>query len=192
MQSNSLIRAYQPTDTNRLVDIFEQAILGIDEHIYSHKQKLAWCGVSKASIILDNDKPNDKPEYDKWAQRFAMTQPLVTTDDNDVAIAFIEFLAHQNHLGEHVMGQGYIDCLYVHPDYQRQGVAQRLYQLGVAASAKQQRIHRIWVHASDVAKPFFSRQGFVCVAKQKVIHQSVELENWLMQKVIKKDKRINK
>ena len=183
MSSNPLIRAYQPTDMIRLVDIFEQAILGIDEHIYSDKQKLAWCGIAEH---------NHDISYDKWAQRFAMTKPLVATDDNDVAIGFIEFLAHQNHLGEHVMGQGYIDCLYVHPDYQHQGVAQRLYQLGVVASVKQQCIHHIWVHASDVAKPFFSRQGFVCVAKQTAIRQGVELENWLMQKVIKNEDKIKR
>ena len=177
MQSDPLIRAYQPTDTPRLIEIFYQAIMGIDEHIYRHEQKLAWGAV--ANHHHDSSHNNS---FDKWAQRFAQTQPLVATDNNNIAIGFIEFLAHQNHLGEHVMRQSYIDCLYVHPDYQRQGVAQRLYQLGVALPAKQKNICHMWVHASYVAKPFFIQQGFACVAKQTVIRQGVELEYWLMQK----------
>lgn len=169
------VRAYQPADTVRLVDIFVHAILSIETSIYSHQQKLAWSAVDEH--LCDN---ND----DKWLQRFAKTQPLLAVDKNNKAIGFIEFLAQQNHLGEHAIAQGYIDCLYIHPDYQRQGVAQKLYQQGVVKPAKNMAIDKIWVYASLVAQPFFSKQGFVCISRHTVIRRGVELENWLMQNTL--------
>ena len=57
-----VIRDYQPQDSKALAKIFENAILAIDNRIYSTSQKQAWIG-------------NHSDEF--WQHRFEKTLPFM-------------------------------------------------------------------------------------------------------------------
>ncbi|WP_281631097.1 GNAT family N-acetyltransferase [Flavobacterium luteolum] len=75
----------------------------------------------------------------------------------------------------------YIDFFYIHKDFQRQGIADKiLNELETEA-----RKHHSKIITSDIsitAKPFFEKKGFVVKAEQKNIRLGVELINFKMEK----------
>lgn len=71
---------------------------------------------------------------------------------------------------------GYLDRLYVHREYQGQGIATLLCgELESWAGKKQ-----ITVHASITAKTFFERRGYQVVREQQVERSGVFLTNYVM------------
>lgn len=73
---------------------------------------------------------------------------------------------------------GYLDRLYVHKDYQGQGIASAICdELERFAAGK-----TITTHASITAKPFFLHRGYRVVRKQEVIRRGVVLTNFVMEK----------
>ena len=152
-----VIRDYQPQDSKALVKIFENAILAIDNRIYSTSQKQAWIG-------------NHSDEF--WQHRFEKTLPFMAVI-GDRVVGFIEF-GFDDGIGE-------IDCFYIEPKFQQQGVGQALFEK-VLEVAKLNDIKEIRVFASHIAKPFFAKQGFKVIRENSVVRSNVTLENWLMVK----------
>ena len=150
-----VIRGYQPQDSKALAKIFENAILAIDNRIYSTSQKQAWIG-------------NRSDEY--WQSRFEQTKPFVAVVD-DIVVGFIEF-GFDDGIGE-------IDCFYVEPTMQGQGVGKALFDK-VLSVAKDNDVIQINVNASHIAKAFFEKQDFQTVQKNSVERSGFILENWLM------------
>ena len=91
-----VIRDYQPQDSKALAKIFENAILAIDNRIYSTSQKQAWIG-------------NHSDEF--WQHRFEKTLPFMAVI-GDRVVGFIEF-GFDDGIGE-------IDCFYIEPKFQQQ------------------------------------------------------------------------
>lgn len=77
----------------------------------------------------------------------------------------------------------YIDLLYVHKEFQRQGIANKLYTY-IEKAAKQQAQNKLTADVSKTAKPFFQKMGFTVLAEQKVIIRGIELINYKMIKEI--------
>ncbi|KAF2079669.1 GNAT family N-acetyltransferase [Flavobacterium sharifuzzamanii] len=90
-------------------------------------------------------------------------------------------------IGNQIAGFGtlkdgnYIDFFYIHKDFQRQGIADKiLNELEIEA-----RKHHSKIITSDIsitAKPFFEKKGFAVKAEQKNIRLGVELINFKMEK----------
>ena len=152
-----VIRDYQPQDSKALAKIFENAILAIDNRIYSTSQKQAWIG-------------NHSDEF--WQHRFEKTLPFMAVI-GDRVVGFIEF-GFDDGIGE-------IDCFYIEPKFQQQGVGQALFEK-VLEVAKLNDIKEIRVFASHIAKPFFAKQGFKVIRENSVVRSNVTSENWLMVK----------
>ena len=73
---------------------------------------------------------------------------------------------------------GYLDRLYVHKDYQGQGIASAICdELERFAAGK-----TFTTHASITAKLFFQHRGYRVVRKQGVIRRGVVLTNFVMKK----------
>ncbi|PNK61363.1 GNAT family N-acetyltransferase [Psychrobacter sp. FDAARGOS_221] len=168
------IRNATHADIPKLIDIFEQSILAIDDLIYSKAQKRAWMTVETGLAT---------PE-DFWKHRFARTQPSVAESAAGEVVGFIEYLLYKNQSSENDPQCAYIDGLFVHPNYQRQGVAQALYDKTVF-NPYGMSINTVWVHASKLAYPFFLKQGFEVVEQQQVERHNVTLSRYLMRKFIK-------
>lgn len=75
----------------------------------------------------------------------------------------------------------YIDMFYVHKDYQRKGIAQRLMN-EVINEAKRLGQSQLTSDVSITARAFFEKNGFRSQREQINIRQGIELINYKMQK----------
>lgn len=75
----------------------------------------------------------------------------------------------------------FIDLFYIHKDFQRQGIADKiLHELEIEATKYNSKI--ITADISITAKPFFEKKGFVVKTEQRNIRLNVELINYKMEK----------
>lgn len=73
----------------------------------------------------------------------------------------------------------YVDLLYIHKDYQRQGIAKKLYG-EIEKEARQSGQAELTADVSITARPFFEKVGFRIVNRQTVVKQDIELMNYKM------------
>lgn len=71
---------------------------------------------------------------------------------------------------------GYLDRLFVHKDYQGQGIATAL------CNKLECSFDIITTHASITAKPFFESRGYKVIKEQQVERQGTFLTNYVMEK----------
>lgn len=69
---------------------------------------------------------------------------------------------------------GYLDMLFVHKDYQKQGIATAL------CNELEACFQTIKTHASITAEPFFENRGYTVVKSQEVVRRGVKLKNYEM------------
>ena len=77
----------------------------------------------------------------------------------------------------------YIDFFYIHKDFQRQGIADKILT-ELEIEAKKHHSKTITSDISITAKPFFEKKGFVVKAEQRNIRLGVELVNYKMEKYL--------
>ncbi len=71
---------------------------------------------------------------------------------------------------------GCLDLLFVHKDYQKQGIATAL------CNELEKGFPVIYTFASVTAKPFFESRGYVVVKKQEAERSGIRLKNFEMKK----------
>lgn len=76
---------------------------------------------------------------------------------------------------------GHIDMLYVHPDFQRRGIARALL-LQVDRCARDLDLRRLYTEASITARPVFEAMGFRTVVPQMVTLRGETMKNYRMDK----------
>ncbi|UTW13133.1 GNAT family N-acetyltransferase [Marinobacterium rhizophilum] len=145
-----IIRNYQEADCRAIADLFHAAVHAIDDTQYSAAQREAWAPTP--------------PEYGSWRRRLAETQPWVA-EHNGATVGFIELEPH-----------GHIDCLYVHPAFQRRGIAGRLLH-HLLGQARDLGITQLSVEASKPARAFFEAHGFRLQSENRVIRRGQVLVN---------------
>jgi putative acetyltransferase len=79
----------------------------------------------------------------------------------------------------------YLDLLYVSKDYQRQGVANKLYT-EIENEARRLNQPELTSDVSKTARMFFEKMGFIVVKVQTVNIKAVELTNYKMKKSLTK------
>jgi GNAT superfamily N-acetyltransferase len=149
------LQPYSPDKAREVTDLFYAAVYGIADDIYSPQQKAVWAP--------------EPVNYENWEARLAQTQPFLAICDGAV-VGFMELEA-----------DGHIDCTYTHPAFQGRGVASMLYSY-LESEAIRQGIGRLYVEASIVAKPFFTKRGFAEIKQNTLTRQGVELVNYSMEK----------
>ena len=149
------IRPYQASDLPAMLDVRHSAITRICSRDYTHAQTTAWV--------------NNSNDVATQGVRFEKSQAWVACTDNS--------LVGYTNLGE----KGYIDCLYVHADYQRRGVATALIAALEKAAARD-RLSRLHSEVSITARPSFERQGFAVVTPQIVTSNGQQYDNFKMEK----------
>jgi putative acetyltransferase len=124
---------------------------------YTASQVLAW-----ASTLA---------EEAKFAARCASRSTWVAeTDDRIAGFSDLE-------------SDGHIDLLYVHPDFQRRGVARALLE-HIESVARSLRLSRLYTEASVTARPVFERLGFRVVVPQTVTVRGESMTNYRMEKIL--------
>lgn len=123
-------------------------------------------------------------DYDA-AQRAVWSASVENTERwRKVLLHQIVIIAEKNNkmVGYGTLDKGnYIDFFYIHKDFQRQGIADKI--LAQIESQAQKMGHSIL--SSDVsitAKPFFEKKGFTVLKEQQNIRKGIELINYKMEK----------
>ncbi len=136
-----------PFDTRYALQVsllYHKAIQHIDNDIYTLAQKQAW---SKAPRSIYH-----------WNKRLSKSRAWLMIDTSQpmgecyTCIGFINVETHFHR-------RGYIDSLYVLPEYQGNNVATQLC-LQVLQWAQEAQLERLFVDASKLSKKLFLSQGF--------------------------------
>ncbi len=78
--------------------------------------------------------------------------------------------------------EGYVDFLYVHPTWKRQGLATLLFR-AVESEAGKRGYSTLKTDASITARPFFEKMGFHVVHPNHVSRKGISLINYRMERV---------
>lgn len=152
------IRHYQEADAREITTLFHDSVHAIDRRLYTDQALEAWSPTP--------------PDYEHWRARLTLKKPFVA-DINGQIVGFIE-----------LDPDGHIDCLYVHKDYQRQGIGQSLLK-HLCDIAKQRRYERLYVEASKAAKPLFDALGFETLSVNQIERRGSVLTNFSMQHILR-------
>lgn len=151
------IRVYTADRTKEIAKLFHHSVHAIDSTIYSNEQKEAWAPTP--------------PNYHQWQLKLSRVKTYLAIIGGKVA-GFIQ-----------LRSDGYIDCLYTHPQFQDSGVASLLY-CNIEILAKGWELERLFVKASVIAKPFFKRRGFSVYKSNKMTKSGQILINYSMEKCL--------
>lgn len=152
-----LIRQFQASDLNEILNLFYQTVHTINLKDYSKEQLDAW-----ASHDID---------VERWQKSLTKNYALVAII-NDKIVGFGD-----------IDDSGYLDHLYVHKDYQNQHIATKITE----QLEKHKNFNKIITHASITALPFFLKQGYQIMKKQQVLRKGVYLTNYVMEKTNNKN-----
>lgn len=164
-QDNITIRRGQLNDLSEIQNIFVESIKSVCIADYNEEQIKVW-----TSSVYNKQRWND-----------IMSNQIVFIAQIDKKIVGFSSLGNMN----------YIDLLYVHKDYQGQGVALKLYK-AIEEQATQLKQKELNSDVSKTAKPFFEKTGFVVIKEQTVLRQNIELTNFKMTKKLGEIKSPNR
>ena len=86
-----------------------------------------------------------------------------------------------------ITDKGYIDYMYVHKDFQRQGIATELLKV-IEQLTNKLKLKKIWAEVSITARPFFAARGFTLTKIYTKKVADVEFEDSIMTKSITNQK----
>jgi len=149
------IRRYVEADLERVTELFTRSVHALGAQRYDEAQRQAWAPA--------------EPDLERFRARFAgMT--LLLAEDQDDLLGFVGFEP-----------DGHVDFLYTSPDHARRGVATRLHDEAVAA-LRELGVTALFTEASEVARPFFERQGYAVVEREVVELRGVALPRHRMRR----------
>src|SRR5262249_5741066 len=149
------LRPFLPADTPLLAEIFRSSVEELTGDDYSQAQQEAW-----ASAADDEDA---------FGARLAQGLTLIATLDGSPGGVVS------------LRGAEQIDMLYVHPAMAGQSVGGMLYD-AVEKLATSRGTARLKVDASDAARDFFERRGFVAQQRNSVSLGGEWIANTTMEK----------
>lgn len=150
-----MVRRAQPSDAAHIADLFHRTVREVNAADYTPAQTKAWAG--------------DAPEPEKWLARLSAKMTFVCEVDGRIC-GFAEFEE-----------TGHIDAVYVHADFQGQGVATRLLRR-IELEADSLGLDRLYTEASISARPFFAARGFCVLDVQQVQYRGCSFTNYKMER----------
>lgn len=145
------IREYEPSDCPAMAALFYDTVHRVNCRDYAPEQLDVWA--------------TGQVDLESWNHSFLAHHTLVAIQDG-ILVGFGDMVS-----------TGYLDRLYVHADYQGQGIATAL------CNALEENVPGpITTHASITARPFFESRGYRVVKAQQVQRQGIFLTNYVMEK----------
>jgi putative acetyltransferase len=154
-----LVRAFLPEDGERLGIIFYRSVREAGRRAYNREQVEAW------AVSVPPAEFYQKKAVDGRAL-------LVTVDDSDKPVAYGD-----------IEPSGHIDHLFCHPEAIGTGAASKLYDR-LEVQARDWSLARLFVEASEVARPFFERKGFTMLRRNDFIMRGVLMHHYWMEKLL--------
>jgi len=158
------LRPFLKEDLELLAEIFCASIEGLTQDDYDEEQRAAWM-----AGVLDDEEAFLKRLTDQLTI-------LVREDGDPVGFASLR-------------GTDELDLLYVHPVYARQGygtaLADALERLAGARGAT-----AVITNASETARPFFEKRGYVGQSRNTIIMGGEWLANTVMRKDLEKSEKL--
>lgn len=146
------LRKYKTEDCEALAKLFYDTIHTVNAVDYSLEKLNAWA--------------DGNVDISAWDKRFLQSNTIIAIIDN-----FIVGFGNMDL-------NGYLDMLYVHKDFQGQGIAR-----AICRNLEQQSVSKNFTtHASITAKPFFEKIGYFSIREEHVERKGVELINYYMEK----------
>ncbi len=147
-----VLRNYRSEYCAELAALFYNTVHSINARDYSSEQLDAWA--------------DGKPDMDSWNEKFLKHRTLVAVTDECI-VGFADMAE-----------DGYLDRLYVHCNFQGQGIA-----TAICDALEGDSDSKIFTtHASITAKPFFENRGYKAIYSQIVERNGVKMPNYLMKK----------
>ena len=147
-----VLRRYRPADCAEMARLFYQTVHTVNAGDYTEAQLGAW---APETMNLED-----------WSRSFARHITSVALDEGQI-VGFGD-----------MDDVGYLDRLYVHRDFQGQGIGTAV------CNWLEERVPAAvyTTHASITARPFFVRRGYRTVKRQQVVRRGVVLVNYVMEK----------
>ena len=150
-----MIRYATQDDALAIATLYHDIVRKINSRDYASAQIEAWAGAT--------------PDEGKWRQR-QVGRTTFVDEQNGIVRGFAE-----------LEDNGHIGAVYVHADYQREGIASAL--LGeIEKEAVARGATCLSTEASITARPFFEKCGFETVAVQDVEYLEQIFRNYRMHK----------
>lgn len=150
------IRKATKKDSVEIKTLFQETILQINIKDYTPEQTECWA------------KRGDNIEV--WEERITQQYFIVA----ESAFQIMGFAA--------LKPDGYLDYLFVHKNFQREGIASLLIS-DIERYAKQTGIKEICADVSITARPFFENKGYETLIRQTV-SIGIEMDNFKMKKIL--------
>lgn len=135
-----------------ITQLFNNAIKKTAKKEYNQAQISAWASSSK--------------NLEMWAHKITNNYFILIKKDTTL-------------VGFGSLDKNYVDLLYVHHHYQRQGIASLIYTT-LKTEATKLGFTNLQTHASKTALPFFKQKGFKIIKEHKVVREQVEIINFEM------------
>lgn len=149
-----ILRKYKTSDCENLAKLFFETVHSVNAKDYSKEELNAW---ATGNVTLD-----------AWDKSFLEHYTIVALE-KDMIIGFGD-----------IDKTGYLDRLYVHKDYQGQGVATAICD-DLENAIK---VNVITTHSSITALSFFLNRGYKKIKEQIVERNGVQLKNYIMEKKV--------
>ncbi|MEZ5045599.1 MAG: GNAT family N-acetyltransferase [Chitinophagaceae bacterium] len=149
------IRLSKLSDLTEMQKMFVDTITAICKDDYSPEQINVW------TSSIENTQ--------RWTDKLTSQYFLIAELDNKI----VGYASLENN--------DYVDFLYVHKDYQRQGIADRLYS-EIEKEAINRKATVLNSDVSETARLFFEIKGFKTITPQTYIIKGVEIVNYKMTK----------
>ena len=142
-------------DLFEMKELYKRTIMEVCAAEYDVEQRAVWASSSEKT--------------ERWNALINDQYVLLAVKDN-VIVGFGSLL-----------NGNYLDFMYVHKDYQRQGIADLLLN-ALQAEAIRQKTTVITSDISKTARPFFEKKGYVVLAEQQNQRGDLVLINYKMEK----------
>jgi putative acetyltransferase len=153
------VRSYSGTDAALLADLYKRSVEFLGARDYTSAQVDAWAALCPSPERLHGLCSDGRMR-------------LVAVDRTDRPVAFVD-----------LEKDGHIHFLYCAPEAAGTGTASGLYD-AMEAAARDIGMTRLYSEASEAARRFFLKKGFVVTAKREFEISGVRIHNYAVEKAL--------
>lgn len=143
-------------DIAALKEVFRNTVLTVNRHHYSQAEVEDWASCGN--------------ESSKWKEVVENQYFLLAEN------SYLQIVGFSS-----ITSQGYLHLIFVHKDFQSQGIATKLLK-EIEQYAKDKGITKITSEVSLTARPFFEKRGYTVEKEQKRQANQLRLTNFIMVK----------